>query len=113
MPKHQIGARVVTTLTFLLNHVQQVNGFYYHFIDMNTGQRLRLSEVSPIDTTILLCGMLTASAYFNDPRDLAPGGDHLPARQLALDAQRRYHLRHGLDAGIQVHRRALGHSTAS
>lgn len=68
MPKRQIGTRVVATLTFLLNHVQQVNGFYYHFIDINTGQRLRLSEVSPIDTTILLCGILMARAYFRDPQ---------------------------------------------
>ncbi len=68
MPKHQIGARVVTTLSFLVNHVEEVNGFYYHFLDINTGKRMRLSEVSPIDTTILLCGMLTASAYFHDAR---------------------------------------------
>jgi hypothetical protein len=65
-PPERIRARVVNTLTFVLNHVQQVNGFFYHFIDMNTGARVRLSEVSPIDTTILLCGALTASAYFND-----------------------------------------------
>jgi hypothetical protein len=67
LPKHQIGSRVVTTLSFLLNHVDQVNGFFYHFIDIRTGRRLRLSEVSPIDTTILLCGLLTARAYFRDP----------------------------------------------
>ena len=67
LPKHQISARVVTTLSFLLNHVEQVNGFFYHFIDINTGRRLRLSELSPIDTTILLCGVLTARAYFHDP----------------------------------------------
>jgi hypothetical protein len=66
MPKHQIGGRVVTTLNFLVNHVEQVNGFYYHFLDINTGKRLRLSEVSPIDTTILLCGILMARAYFSN-----------------------------------------------
>ncbi len=67
MPKHQIGARVVTTLNSLVNHAEQVNGFYYHFLDINTGKRVRLCEVSPIDTAILLCGMLTASAYFTSP----------------------------------------------
>jgi hypothetical protein len=66
LPKHQIGARVVTTLSFLVNHVEQVNGFFYHFQDINSGRRLRLSELSPIDTTILLCGVLTARAYFRD-----------------------------------------------
>ena len=67
LPEHEIGKRVVTTLSFLLNHVEQVNGFFYHFIDMNTGKRVRLSEVSPIDTTILLCGVLMAREYFHDP----------------------------------------------
>jgi hypothetical protein len=67
LPKHQIGARVVTTLSHLVNHVDQVNGFFYHFLDINTGRRVRLSELSPIDTTILLCGILTARAYFHDP----------------------------------------------
>ena len=89
MPKHQIGARVVTTLSFLLNHVQQVNGFYYHFLDINTGQRVRLSEVSPIDTTILLCGMLTASAYFHDAR----------ISQLAATIYRRVNWRWMLNGG--------------
>ena len=67
LPAHQIRARVVTTLSFLLNHVEHVNGIFYHFIDVNTGKRVRLSEVSPIDTALLLCGVLTARAYFRDP----------------------------------------------
>ena len=67
MPHRRIRTRVVNTLNFLLNHVEQVNGFFYHFVDMDTGKRLILSEVSPIDTTILLCGVLTARAYFRDP----------------------------------------------
>ena len=98
-----------TTLNFLLNHVEQVNGFFYHFLDINTGKRVRLSEVSPIDTTILLCGVLTAREYFNNAQITRTGQRHLPPRQLALDAERRHDLRHGLDAGVQVHRRALGH----
>ena len=67
LPAHQIRTRVVNTLSFLLNHVEHVNGIFYHFIDLNTGKRVRSSEVSPIDTTILLCGVLTARAYFHDP----------------------------------------------
>ena len=66
LPPHEIGARVVATLSFVLNHVDQVNGFFYHFIDINTGKRLLLSEVSPIDTTILLCGVLMAREYFHN-----------------------------------------------
>jgi hypothetical protein len=53
-------------------------GFYYHFLEMKTGQRAWKSELSTIDTTILLAGALTAAAYFDgdndeerDVRDLA------------------------------------------
>ena len=44
-------------------------GFYYHFLNMRTGQREWNSEVSTIDTTFLLAGALTCAAYFN--RDVA------------------------------------------
>jgi len=66
LPPHQIGSRVVKALRFLLEHVDHYNGFFYHFLDLETGKRLRLSEVSPIDTSILLCGVLTAREYFRD-----------------------------------------------
>ncbi len=68
LPPHEIGARVVATLSFLLNHAEHENGFFYHFLDINTGKRARMSEVSPIDTTILLCGALTAREYFHDAK---------------------------------------------
>jgi hypothetical protein len=68
LPAHKIRARVITTLSALVDHVEQVNGFFYHFIDVDTGRRVGLSEVSPIDTTILLCGALTAREYFHDPQ---------------------------------------------
>lgn len=61
----QIQARVTATLTFLMNQVN-VNGFFYHFIDMNSGDRVWSSEVSSIDTSILLCGVLTCRQYFQD-----------------------------------------------
>jgi hypothetical protein len=67
LPRHQIGNRVVATLSFILNHVEHENGVFYHFIDSETGRRVRLSEVSPIDTAVLLCGVLTARAHFHDP----------------------------------------------
>jgi hypothetical protein len=68
LPPHQIGARVVSTLSFLKNHAEQVSGFFYHFLDIETGKRARMSEVSPIDTSILLCGVLMAREYFRDPK---------------------------------------------
>lgn len=61
-----IKPRVVTALQFLLNQAPHQNGWFYHFMDINSGQRFGTSEVSSIDTAILLCGILTARAYFND-----------------------------------------------
>lgn len=40
-------------------------GFYFHFLDIETGLRAWQSEVSLIDTTLLIAGMLTAAAYFD------------------------------------------------
>lgn len=39
-------------------------GFYYHFLDMKTGRRVWDCELSSIDTTLLLAGVLMAAAYF-------------------------------------------------
>jgi hypothetical protein len=66
LPPHEIGHRVYGTLSFLLKHAEHVNGFFYHFLDIETGKRTRFSEVSPIDTSILLCGVLMAREYFHD-----------------------------------------------
>jgi hypothetical protein len=61
----QIEDRVSATLSFLLTQTN-VNGFYYHFVDMESGARAFNSEVSSIDTSILLCGILTCRQYFQD-----------------------------------------------
>ncbi|HEV2008529.1 MAG TPA: hypothetical protein VGQ88_07380, partial [Burkholderiales bacterium] len=39
-------------------------GFYYHFLDLHTGARVWRSELSMIDTALLIAGALTASSYF-------------------------------------------------
>jgi xylan 1,4-beta-xylosidase len=39
-------------------------GLYYHFLDMTSGRRALESELSTIDTALLLAGMLTAAQYF-------------------------------------------------
>src|SRR5579871_4362174 len=68
LPKAQIEERVRTTLDWHLNKFPEVHGFLYHFTDVETGARFRRSEVSSIDTSILLCGALTAKGYFGDPQ---------------------------------------------
>jgi hypothetical protein len=39
-------------------------GFFYHFLDINNGKRAGKSEISTVDTAILVCGVLTAGEYF-------------------------------------------------
>jgi len=43
-------------------------GFFYHFLDMQTGHRFGRTELSTVDTTLLLGGMLFAAQWFD--------GDH-------------------------------------
>jgi hypothetical protein len=64
--------RTLVTLQFFANSPQGpepdvtgYQGFYYHFLDPVTGQRSWKSELSTIDTTILLAGMLVAAQYFD------------------------------------------------
>jgi len=40
-------------------------GFYYHFLDMNTGKRAGKCELSTVDSSFLFAGMLAAAAYFD------------------------------------------------
>lgn len=64
--KVEITERVRRTLRFLWEKLPDTHGFYYHFIDMNTGARKWECEISSIDTAILLCGILTVRQHFAD-----------------------------------------------
>ena len=57
-------ARVEKTLAFLLEECPHEHGFLYHFIDIESGQRMFGSELSSIDTALLLCGVLLCRQYF-------------------------------------------------
>jgi hypothetical protein len=71
--RDQGAARVLTTLNTFWNGPQGTNatgeigynGWFYHFLDMNTATRSGSSELSSIDTTLLLGGILYAKQYFN------------------------------------------------
>jgi len=84
-------ARVLTTLRFFWNSRQGTEadatgyrGFYYHFLDMRTGQRAWRCELSTVDSAILLAGALTAGAYFDattpDEREIRHLADALYRR---------------------------------
>lgn len=70
MPADRIRRRVLATLQFHLRPMPTEHGFYYHFNDVKTGLPLLNIEVSPIDTTILLCGVLTCRAHFRQDQKI-------------------------------------------
>lgn len=66
--------RVLAALRFFADKAPQEHGWFYHFMDSTTGERKWHSEISSIDTSLLLAGVLTARQYFDtDPEivDLA------------------------------------------
>ena len=83
--------RTLTTLRFFRDSEQSAEadatgykGFYYHFLYMDTGRRAWKSELSTIDSALLLAGMLTAAAYFDgdtsEEREIRTIADELYAR---------------------------------
>jgi hypothetical protein len=58
--------RVLAALRFLWREVPVHRGFFYHWADLKTGQRVWDAEVSSIDTAILLCGILTCRQHFQN-----------------------------------------------
>lgn len=52
------------TLQTLLSKAAQEKGFFYHFLDNRTAKRAWGSEVSSIDTALLVAGALLAGQYF-------------------------------------------------
>ena len=91
----QAVERVLTTLRFFWNaphgpmpDATGHQGFFYHFLDITTGRRAWRSELSTIDTAILLAGALTAAAYFDRETD-----DEREVRSLADSLYQRVDLR--------------------
>jgi hypothetical protein len=71
--REQARQRVLATLRFFANAPQNAEprgvsgykGFFYHFLDMKTGERFEDSELSTVDTAILLAGALFCQSYFD------------------------------------------------
>jgi len=96
--------RTLTKLRFFANSEQSTGpsasgykGFYYHFLDMQTGQRAWQCELSTIDSTFLFAGMLAAAAYFNRDSE-----DESEIRTLADELYRRADWRWAINGGITL-----------
>jgi hypothetical protein len=64
--KSEARQRVIATLEFLSKKLLHHRGFFYHWADIETGERVWDSEISSIDTAILLCGILTCRTHFRN-----------------------------------------------
>jgi len=96
--------RVLTTLRFFWTSPQGMEsdatgykGFYYHFLHMDTGRRAWESELSTIDSTILIAGALTTATYFDQETELEK-----EIRQLADDLYRRIDWQWAMNGGPKV-----------
>ena len=66
----QAQERARTTLDFFANKAFQTHGWFYHWMDAKSGERRWKSEVSSIDTALLLAGVLTVRQYFRDDLEM-------------------------------------------
>jgi len=84
MARADAADRALATLRFFHDSDQSgspeatgYKGFYYHFLDMHTGARVWRSELSMIDSALLIAGALTAGRYFT-----ANSADEIQLREL-------------------------------
>jgi hypothetical protein len=90
MTRTEARARTLACLRFLsaapsgpaATGISGYKGFFYHFLDMKTGLRFRNTELSTIDTTLLLGGVLFAQSWFDR--------DHPDERRIRARAEALY-----------------------
>jgi hypothetical protein len=107
LPRAAVRSRVRTTLETFWNGPQGnaangmigYKGLFYHWLDMNTATRTWDSELSTIDTALLMAGILDAKQYFTgiDP-------DEVQIRALADSIWRRcdWNFTRNLTGGIYM-----------
>lgn len=90
MSRDEARARTLTTIRFFhdapqgpqATGVAGYKGFFYHFLDMQTGHRFGQTELSTVDTALLIGGMLFAARWFD--------GDHADEAEIRRLAQAVY-----------------------
>ncbi|MEP6509086.1 MAG: glucoamylase family protein [Gemmatimonadales bacterium] len=84
MSRNDAAERALTALRFLSTARTSVNGFFYHFLDCETGERAGKCEVSTIDSALFFVGALAALEYFDGEKE-----SENEIRELALNLYRR------------------------
>jgi hypothetical protein len=102
--REEAVARTRTTLRFFTDSphgpepdATGYRGFFYHFLDMETGRRAPGCELSTMDTAILLAGALTVAEYFDQN-----SADEVEIRRLADSLYRAADWTWALDGGRAV-----------
>jgi hypothetical protein len=104
LPRAEAIARTLAILRFFSASPQGpepdatgYKGFYYHFLDIQTGRRAFQCELSTIDTAIFLAGVLTAASYFTGQSE---GESEI--RELAETLYRRVDWKWSLNGGSTI-----------
>jgi hypothetical protein len=70
MARGESRARVHAALMFFAERAVHEHGWFYHWMDYKTGERRWNSEISSIDSALLLAGILTTRQCFSDDREI-------------------------------------------
>lgn len=101
----EAAERTLTTLRFFKNSPQNANpagvtgykGFYYHFLNRETGFRQGTNELSTIDTGLLMAGILCSQSYFD-----ADNETEAEIRSLADELYRRVDWKWAMNGGANM-----------
>jgi hypothetical protein len=104
LPRRLLAKRLLSRLRFLWEspHGPEPDasghrGFYYHYLDMETGKRAGKCELSTVDTAFLMAGVLAAATYFD--RDTE---DESEVRRLAESLYQRVDWQWALNGGATL-----------
>ena len=79
-PRAQVIERTRRTLRFFAERSAHEHGWFYHFINLRSGAREWSSELSSIDTALLLGGVLTVRQCFSGDPEVARLADAIYRR---------------------------------
>ena len=80
LPRASVVDRARTTLQFFAGRMNHQNGWFFHFVNLRTGAREWQSELSSIDTALLLGGVLTVRRCFEDDPGVVRAADTIYRR---------------------------------
>jgi hypothetical protein len=76
----EILARTRAALRFFAGPMEQEHGWFYHFVKLHSGAREWNSELSSIDTALLLAGVLTVRRCFDEDPAIVRDADTIYRR---------------------------------